>query len=155
MSIFDIIRYPVTDIRDRTQLDPLPKELLEKWRDRMINYAIEQAESVAHLDESGVSQRCIDATRKYLNDEIDMDALGIVAGDAWDSDVTDFTRAAYWAAHAAYRSNHIGTVVDSVCRAIAWANANSTVGWWGDKGDAEELLHKWLTEEIANHECEQ
>ena len=33
MSLFDVIRYPVTDIYDPTQLKPIPRPIISEWED--------------------------------------------------------------------------------------------------------------------------
>jgi F0F1-type ATP synthase membrane subunit c/vacuolar-type H+-ATPase subunit K len=137
MTIFHVIKYQVTDIFDQEQLDQLPDEVIDSWVSRLRNYAIEQAESVVHLDTSGTAEPCIDATRKYLRGEITKEELEKYQRTAG---------AAAWAAEAAAAGG--GVAAWAAEAAVGATVAAVAANWTATK----ELFHKWLMQELEGYE---
>lgn len=162
MTVFDVIRYPVTNIYDWAQLDPIPESILKKWRTRAANYAIERAESVAHLDTTGNAQLCLYTAKKFINGEIDVRAAIFAIREVWHSDINNPPRAAYWAAYSAihniiddpYHAGYVdrSDIISSAIGGVAWAELDVGGQITDTYAVAKELFHKWLIEEIANYE---
>jgi hypothetical protein len=147
MTIFHIIKYQITNIYNQSQLDQLPDEVIDSWVARVRNYAIEQAESVVHLDTSGTAEPCIDATKKYLRGEITKEELEKYQRTAGTAG-TAAGAAAWAAAWAAWTAAGAAAAARAAARAAedtAWAIEDTA-------GASKELFHKWLMQELDRYE---
>jgi hypothetical protein len=173
MTIFHIIKYQVTDIYDQEQLDQLPDEVIDRWVARIREHAIEQAESVVRLDESGTAQPCIDATKKYLRGEITKEELEKYRRAAWAA-----WTAAQAAAVAAEATSRAAGAAAEAAEAAAWTTAQAAraaaraaavaaiwatrtvqatwtadqAAWTAARAATKELFHKWLMQELDRYE---
>jgi hypothetical protein len=164
MTIFHIIKYQITDIFDQEQLDQLPAEVIDSWVSRLRNYAIEQAESVVHLDTSGTAEPCIDATKKYLRGEITKEELEKYQRTAWAAAEAAARAAARAAAAAEAAARAAGAAAawaagaaGAAAEAAAWttaqaARAAARAAWIAARAAAKELFHKWLMQELEGYE---
>ena len=161
MSLFDTIKYQITDIYDNEQLDQLPGALVSKWRRRVEDYGIEKAKSVVHLDTSGVAQKAIDAIYLYRDGKITQDELSSTADRAARASYVSYDAAADAATYAAYAS-YAGPAADAAAVAAdaAYAAANAAAdyqqlavdAWNIARTQAKDLFTQWLREEIYKYE---
>ena len=163
MTIFHVIKYsPLPDIYNQVGLDILPSEVINSWRRRVEDYAIEQAKSVAHLYSSTVTQKAIDAIYLYRDGKIRRKELIDAAYAAYAATDAAYTvyaaNAAAYAANAAYAASYAANAAaaavdrDAVVHAATYASTIDSAGWSESRARSKEIFTKWLQEELEKYE---
>lgn len=140
-----------------SQLDLLPKEVIAKWKSRVEDFAIKQAESVVHLDPTGTVQKCITAIYLYragiIIQEDLHNAIEACNGLRLSRDGTS-SSAVHAAASAALAIVH-RPAANTVIYTLTATAYSATPTQKFDSGAVEVKFYNWLLEELYRYNQEE
>jgi hypothetical protein len=149
MSLFDVIKFPNIDISDIDGLDRLPKEVINEWHKRLIEFCCRIAELITDTDqdESGKLQEFVDAVRAYMRGDISKNELRLAKSAA---------SSAHGAAHFVIKYTFDGIMDDHNNATYHTCSAVSNVMYrmYGETYEDEMMViyKDWLIEELLAYE---